>query len=72
MMLLLSPRGLDMVMAAHELSHIELHNRVGVFRSWRETPGWFDGGFAVLVSEDPRYTEGAWLQATDNGRNDQN
>ena len=68
-MLLLSPRGLDVVIAAHELSHIELHNRVGVFRSWREIPDWFDEGLAVLVSEDPRYTEGAWLQATDNGRN---
>ena len=68
-MLLLSSRGLDVVVAAHELSHIELHNRVGVFRSWREIPDWFDEGLAVLVSKDPRYTEGAWLQATDNGRN---
>lgn len=68
-MVLLSPRGLGVVMIAHELSHIELHNRVGVFRSWREIPVWFDEGLAVLVSEDPRYTESAWLQATDNGRN---
>jgi uncharacterized protein YceK len=68
-MVLLSPRGLDVVMVAHELSHIELHKRIGVFRSWREIPHWFDEGLAVLVSEDPRYTEGAWLQATDNGRN---
>jgi hypothetical protein len=68
-MLLLSPRGLDVVIAAHELTHIELHHRVGVFRSWREIPNWFDEGLAVLVSEDPRYIEEAWLQATDNGRN---
>ena len=68
-MLLLSPRGLDVTIAAHELTHIELHNRVGTFRSWREIPDWFDEGLAVLVSEDPRYTEEAWLKATDNGRN---
>jgi hypothetical protein len=68
-MLLLSPRGLNVTIAAHELTHIELHNRVGAFRSWREIPVWFDEGLAVLVSEDSRYTEEAWLKATDNGRN---
>lgn len=68
-MLLLSPRGLDAVIASHELTHIELHGRVGAFRSWRAMPSWFDEGLAVLVSEDPRYTEDAWLKATDNGCN---
>lgn len=66
-MLLLSPRGLDAVIASHELTHIEFHGRVGAFRSWRAIPSWFDEGLAVLVSEDPRYTEDAWLKATDNG-----
>lgn len=68
-MLLLSPRGLDVVIASHELTHIELHHRIGVLKSWYEIPSWFDEGLAVLVSEDPRYTEEAWLKATDNGRN---
>ncbi len=68
-MLLLSPRGLDVVIASHELTHIELHDRVGAFRSWRAIPPWFDEGLAVLVSEDPRYTEDKWLKATDNGCN---
>lgn len=68
-MLLLSPRGLDVTIATHEFTHIELHNRVGAFRSWREIPDWFDEGIAVLVSEDSRYSEEAWLRATDNGRN---
>ena len=68
-MLLLSPRGLNAVIASHELTHIELHSRVGAFRSWRAIPPWFDEGLAVLVSEDPRYTEDAWLKATDNGCN---
>ena len=67
-MLLLSPRGLDVVIVSHELTHIELHSRVGAFRSWRSIPVWFDEGLAVLVCEDPRYTDSAWLEATDNGR----
>jgi hypothetical protein len=66
--LLLSPRGLDVVIVSHELTHIELHSRVGAFRSWRSIPSWFDEGLAVLVSEDPRYDEDEWLRATDNGR----
>jgi len=67
--LMLSPRGQDIVIISHELTHIELHTRIGAFRSWHAIPSWFDEGLAVLVSEDPRYTENAWLQATGNGRN---
>lgn len=68
-MILLSPRGLDVVIASHELTHIELHSRVGAFRSWRAIPSWFNEGLAVLVSEDPRYTEDAWLKITEHGCN---
>ncbi len=68
-MLLLSPRGLDVAIISHEFTHIELHHRIGVFRSWLEIPSWFDEGLAVLVSEDPRYSENGWLLATGNGRN---
>ncbi|MEO8247766.1 MAG: hypothetical protein ABI589_00200 [Burkholderiales bacterium] len=68
-MLLLSPRGLDPVIAAHELTHIELRHRIGMLRSWRALPSWFDEGLAVLVSDDPRYTEDGWLAATDGGQN---
>ena len=67
-MLLLSPRGLNQVIMAHELAHIELHGRVGAIRAWRSIPQWFDEGLAVLVSDDPRFTEDRWLQATENGR----
>lgn len=67
--LILSPRGLNIVIISHELTHIELHTRVGAIRSWRTIPGWFDEGLAVYVSQDPRYTEEAWLKATDDGRN---
>lgn len=68
-MLLLSPRGLNTVITSHELTHIELHHRIGSFRSWHNIPSWFDEGLAVLVSEDPRYSDEAWLKLTNNGLN---
>ncbi|MQA80284.1 MAG: hypothetical protein GEV10_17675 [Streptosporangiales bacterium] len=49
---ILSPRGLDPVIASHEMSHVELHRRLG---SGDDVPQWFDEGLAVLVSGDPRY-----------------
>ncbi|WP_143261497.1 hypothetical protein [Allokutzneria sp. NRRL B-24872] len=47
---MLSPRGLDPVIASHELSHVELHARLD-----STVPQWFDEGLAALVSDDPRY-----------------
>ncbi|GAB3084045.1 hypothetical protein [Micromonospora schwarzwaldensis] len=51
--LMLSPRGISPVIAAHELSHVEFHARLGSRRD--EVPQWFDEGLAVLVSDDRRY-----------------
>jgi hypothetical protein len=48
---MLSPRGIDPVIAAHELTHVELRARLGT----GAVPQWFDEGLAVLVSNDPRY-----------------
>jgi hypothetical protein len=50
---MLSPRGIDAVIAAHELAHVELHERLGSHAG--HVPQWFDEGLAVLVSDDPRY-----------------
>jgi hypothetical protein len=50
---MLSPRGIDPVIAAHELTHVELHTRLGP----GSVPQWFDEGLAVLVSDDPRYLQ---------------
>jgi hypothetical protein len=47
---MLSPRGLDVVIAAHEMAHVELGRRLD-----GEVPQWFDEGLAVVVSDDPRY-----------------
>ncbi|MFY1691478.1 hypothetical protein [Plantactinospora sp. WMMB782] len=49
---LLSPRGVDVVIAAHERSHVELYHRL---RSPDAVPQWFQEGLAVLVSDDLRY-----------------
>lgn len=51
----LSPRGLSDAIAKHELTHIELHARLGMWTTMRRLPAWFDEGLAVLVSQDPRY-----------------
>ena len=54
--LILSPRGADTIIAAHELAHAELHKRIGVRATLaRAVPQWFDEGLAVVVSDDPRY-----------------
>ena len=54
--LFLSPRGSSLVIAAHELSHIELHHRLGLLKTVSKSiPQWFDEGVAVVVSDDPRY-----------------
>jgi hypothetical protein len=54
--LVLSPRGTNVTIAAHELSHIELHSRVGALRAYEGAiPAWFDEGLAVVVSNDARY-----------------
>ncbi|MFI6902568.1 hypothetical protein ACIBKY_15025 [Nonomuraea sp. NPDC050394] len=47
---MLSPGGLDPVIASHEMAHVELHARLS-----GEVPQWFDEGLAVVVSGDPRY-----------------
>ncbi|MER6948556.1 hypothetical protein ABT294_31510 [Nonomuraea sp. NPDC000554] len=49
---MLSPRGVDAVIASHEMSHVELHARLS---SGVEVPQWFDEGLAVVVSDDRRY-----------------
>ncbi|MDP9796650.1 hypothetical protein J2S43_005162 [Catenuloplanes nepalensis] len=49
--LMLSPDGLNPVIATHELAHVELHTRLGS----ATVPQWFDEGLAVVISDDARY-----------------
>ncbi|GGK64996.1 hypothetical protein Ppa06_18260 [Planomonospora parontospora subsp. parontospora] len=50
---MLSPRGIDPVIVSHELSHVELRDRLGSAAD--RIPKWFNEGLAVVVSDDPRY-----------------
>jgi hypothetical protein len=52
----LSPRGSNVTIAAHELSMNELHHRIGLlaFATGR-MPVWFDEGIAIYTSDDLRY-----------------
>jgi hypothetical protein len=61
--LVLSPRGTTVTIAAHELSHIELHTRIGALRAYEGAiPAWFDEGLAVVASDDARYLKPeGWL-----------
>lgn len=52
--LILSPRGVNVVIMSHELTHIEFHHRIGIAGE-AHIPAWFDEGLATLVSDDPRY-----------------
>jgi hypothetical protein len=56
--LMLAPNGLSETIAAHELSHIEFHARIGFWHVFRDSvPTWFDEGLAVVVSDDARYLD---------------
>lgn len=54
--ILLSRSKIFGVIATHELAHIELHWRMGLWGWARGTvPAWFDEGLATVISEDPRF-----------------
>ena len=60
--LLLSNKGLNKEIIAHEWSHEELYERIGGFWHWyKEIPIWFDEGLASLTMQTySRYDEQAW------------
>ncbi|MEU8203734.1 hypothetical protein [Streptosporangium sp. NPDC049046] len=51
--IMLSPGGVNPVIASHEMSHVEVHARLGSGAA--PLPQWFDEGLAVVVSDDLRY-----------------
>lgn len=51
--IVLSPHVRNELAYAHELTHTELHTRLGP--RMFDVPVWFDEGLAVNVSDDPRY-----------------
>jgi len=55
----LSPRGLDAVVMAHEWTHVESSSRSGLLH---QLPAWFEEGLAAVASDDPAYTEVEWAR----------
>jgi len=55
-MIRLSPRGQSETIIAHELSHVQVREKIGTIdQLLGYFPAWFDEGLAVLVSDDRRY-----------------
>jgi hypothetical protein len=52
--LILSPRGQNITIITHELTHIEFHHLLGA-NIYTSVPSWFDEGLAAYVSDDRRY-----------------
>jgi hypothetical protein len=57
--ILLSQRGLNWHIVAHEFSHAELFSRLPL-RAWWHQPQWFDEGLAAAISEAPQHSESQW------------
>jgi hypothetical protein len=57
--ILLSPRGLNWHILAHEWSHAEILSHL-TLRAWWHMPQWFDEGVAVVISEAPEHSESHW------------
>lgn len=64
-LVLISPKGMNDVIMAHELSHVALHQSYGFSDTFGPRfPSWFDEGLAVLLSGDDRfagYGETDWI-----------
>lgn len=62
----MAPRGITAAIVTHELAHIELHWRMGLFGMLRPTiPVWFDEGLAVVLSGDRRFAKDLGDQAVE-------
>jgi hypothetical protein len=52
--LIVSPRGINVTIMAHELTHVEFRHLLGTV-AYARVPSWFDEGLAVYVADDRRY-----------------
>lgn len=58
-----SSNGIETGFLAHELAHVEFHDRVGLKYLHRNVPAWFDEGLAVIISGDRRFIRGGTTPA---------
>lgn len=55
--ILLAEAGCNETIITHEMTHIELHKRLGKHTNLHRIPMWFDEGLAILACQDPRYMQ---------------
>ncbi len=67
----ISPKGLNVDVVAHELTHAELHSRIhkGKLLNKKRIPVWFDEGVAMQNDYRDIYNYDAWVNVTDDGKN---
>lgn len=63
--ILLAEAGCNETIITHEMTHIELHQRLGKHINLNHIPMWFDEGLAILACQDVRYTQDANLLSHD-------
>ena len=66
--IVLTERGLNVDVIAHELMHAELHQQFGWWLRQTEVPTWFDEGLALMVDYRFSNYEQVWLIQTQNGK----
>ena len=66
----IAPKGLNVDVTAHELTHAELHYRLYDGKIVHKTliPTWFDEGIATQNDYRENYNYDAWLKATNQGK----
>lgn len=66
----ISPKGLNIDVTAHELTHAELHCRLYKGKILPKTliPIWFDEGVATQNDYRQNYNHDAWVKVTNNGK----
>ena len=64
----ISPDYFNTDVLAHEITHAELHTRLSK-AALKKLPTWFDEGLAMQNDDRKRYSESAWEELTDNGKN---
>ena len=60
---------LNVDIAAHELTHCELHSHFTTTAAQRKLPSWFDEGVATQNDYREQYSAENWAEQTDNGKN---
>ena len=59
--IVLSPRGRNVMILTHELTHSEVHKRIGFYSTFFEIPTWLDEGYATWLSHDPRCVDSSGI-----------